>query len=185
MVITLESKIDIGPRTFKTVLCIFICLVIYKTFNYINDVWLSESTFALFIKYTFLRSSPTFACIAGVVSMQNTVDGSIKMGKSRVMGAFIGGAFGLLMLYLDSVIGDHRYNFIFATLGSLLITCFCNIMKKPLTVSISLITFLIIMVGTDFGHPYLFALHRIVGSIIGVIVSLTINLNILRPKKHR
>ena len=181
----MEENIRIGMRTFKTVLCIFVCLVLYKVFNYINDVWQSESTFALFIKYTFFKSSPTFACIAGVISMQDTVDGSVKMGKSRVMGALIGSSFGLTMLFLDTAIGNHRYNLIFVTAGALLIICFCTVMHKRLTVSISLITFLIIMVGADFGHPYLFALNRIVGSIIGVIVSLTINLNILRPKKHR
>lgn len=70
--------IKIGMRNIKTALSVFICLC----FEAIN------------------QDKALFACMAAVMCVQNTIEDSMKIGISRIIGTIIGGLSGALILYI-------------------------------------------------------------------------------------
>ncbi len=136
-------------------------------------------------RFLLNRESPIFACIASVIVMQSTVESSLKLGTSRVKGTIFGGLFGLLFLYLDMLVPNRVLNFLFVIAGVVFIICFFNVISSPQSTAIGLVTFLIIMITTDYDDPFMYAVNRIIDTAIGVFISVSVNYGLRKPKKHK
>ncbi|MBQ6624967.1 MAG: FUSC family protein [Clostridia bacterium] len=179
----LKKFFKIGMRTTKTTLCVFVCLVVYEIFSYISKQVLPQGFVYDILRFAVFDGSPSFACIAAVICMQDNIEGTKKVAVSRIIGSLVGGGFAMLFTFLNNLIFSGRLYIAFALIGVILIICICNYLENPISVSISVITFLIIFIGTDVIHPYYFSINRIIGTLIGALSSFLINKYIYPPEE--
>ncbi|MBQ2775793.1 MAG: FUSC family protein [Clostridia bacterium] len=173
-------------RTVKTGVAVLLCMIIFPLLT-LAAQQIPEDSMPIVRALRFLinRDSPIFACIASVIVMQSTVESSLKLGTSRVKGTIFGGLFGLLFLYIDTLVPHRGLNILLVTVGIVFIICFFNVIRSPQSTAIGLVTFLIIMITTDYDDPFLYAVNRIIDTAIGVAVSVGVNYALRKPKLRK
>lgn len=156
----------IGLRMIKSAVAVFLCLLIGQ-----------------------LRggSVPFYSAIAAILCMQPYVKNSVRVALNRTIGTLIGGFAGMLILLADrQFIPDSM-----PVLSILLISAaivpliYVTVVCKKTTASyITCVVFLSITVShAADGNPYLFALNRILDTLIGIFISLGVNM--FRLPRHR
>lgn len=147
-----------GMRVIKTALAVIICLLIEN-----------------------LRGAdmPTHACIATVVCMQPTLRSTFKASIDRTLGTIIAGAYSYLMaVLLIARIGMNPncllFYFVIGILSFPLMALMITI-KKPSSLAISVIVFLIIMLNVSETNPLTYAVGRVIATLIGIAVALFVN----------
>lgn len=178
----MKKSFFIGMRTFKTALCVLACLTVYEAFSFVGGFFEGGSIYS-FLKAAIFDGSPSFACIAAVICMQESLERSKKVALSRVIGSVVGGGSAVILLSVSRKILSGRLYILFAVIGVILIISLCNYLNNPISVSISVITFLIIFVGTDVSAPLYFAVNRVAGTLIGAFSALFINRFIAPPRE--
>ena len=148
-----NKKYRIGMRTIKTGLAVSV---------------------SLFIAQIFSLESPSFVGIAAIVSMQSTVNESFVAGKNRMLATFVGALVGLVFSYL------LPHNYFFIGLGIIVVIYIHNIFGWKQSLTLSAIVFLAIFLNEDSNRMY-YALHRLMDTFIGIIVSMLINYFIATP----
>ncbi len=149
----------IGMRVIKTVIAVYICFLL----SYLRE-----------------DSIPFYSAIASILCMQNDSKTSLKFGKNRIIGTFIGGLYGFLAVILIDLIEIELFNYIHYLILSLFLIpiIYTNVyLKTTNSTYISCVVFLSITVshGGDIAPMY-FAFNRIVDTLIGIGVSLGVNL---------
>jgi len=168
-------------RTIKTALCVLICLLIYKLFYYL-DVRFSDNATISFVHDYLFGTSPSFACIAAVICMQDTIENSVKFGISRIIGSVLGGVASVLLSLINSQFFSSRGDIFFCVFGVIFLIWLCNTIGKKEASSISVITFLLIIIGIDFARPIVAAVNRTFGTTIGASIAILVNRTIKKPK---
>ncbi len=168
-------------RTAKTALCVLICLLIYKLFYYLNMSFEDNAAVSFIHDYLF-GTSPSFACIAAVICMQDTIENSVKFGISRILGSVFGGLASIVLSLMNARLFASRGDVFVCVFGVLLLIWLCNAIGKKEASSISVITFLIIIIGIDFARPLVAAINRTFGTAIGAAIAIIINRTIKKPK---
>jgi uncharacterized membrane protein YgaE (UPF0421/DUF939 family) len=146
----------IGMRNIKTAIAVLICILISKLFK---------------MEYPF------FVVIAAIVSMQNSVTGSYKVGRQRMLGTFIGALIGLICASIDPG------NAIIASLGIILVIYFCNKLQWQQSTSIACVVFIAIMLNIGSKNPLLYSFNRLLDTFIGINVALIVN-HFIYPFKY-
>jgi len=148
----------IGMRIIKSSIAVFLCFAIYLIRG---------------------EGIPFYSAIAAVLCMQPYVSNSRKVAGNRIIGTFIGGIVGMLVMMIE-------YRFISPdapVLKYLLISVviipliYGTVLAKKASVSyITCVVFMSITVshGLD-ANPFLFAMNRIIDTLIGIFVSLGVN----------
>lgn len=145
----------IGMRTIKTVIAVILTLIVSEIFN---------------------LNSPILASIAAIMIMDGSVSESLSSGKHRMYGTVIGGAVGLIILY----IGPE--NFLFIGLGLILIINICNTFKIEDAARMAMVVFLVIILDYKDGDGFSYAVNRTFDTLVGVLISIGVNY-IIRPPK--
>lgn len=148
----------IGMRVVKTVIAVYICFLIGS----------------------FRPALPFYSAIAAILSMQADSKDSLVVGKNRIKGTIIGGVYGLLAILLINFMGVEIFGHIHYLVLSLFLIpiIYTNVYIKAHTCTyISCVVFLSITVahGGDLAPMY-FALNRVVDTLIGIGVSLIVNI---------
>lgn len=155
----------IGMRIVKSALAVFLCLLIDRVRG----------------------GMPFYSAIAAILCMQPDVANSLKTAANRVIGTLIGGLFGMLALTFFVRFLPDPQSLLRCFLLALMIVVLMYVtvlLKKPSATYITCVVFLSITVahGSD-QVPYVFALNRVLDTLIGIGVSLIINLlPFWRPK---
>lgn len=124
----------------------------------------------------FLVQNPTSSAVACLISMQDTVSGSLSTGLSRIQGNILGGIIGFLVL---SIFPGNPF---VCGLGVIFIIHLCNLLKLNKSISISCITFLTIQMGfTDSSPAIVYSFNRILDACVGVIIAIIVNFTLARP----
>ena len=147
-----------GMRVFKTALAVFICLI---------------------IEYYRGGSLPHHTCIATIVCMQPTLRSTFQAATDRTIGTVIAGTYAFLMASLllrVFDIGTHTVLFYILT-GILLfpLMALMIFIKKPASLSIGSIVFLVIMLTTSETNPMGYALERVFATLLGIGVAVFVN----------
>lgn len=164
-------------RTVKTALSVLICLLIYKFFSYL-DVRYEYNAFVSTMHDYLFGTSPSFACISSVICMQDTVENSVSFGISRLIGSFLGGAAAVILSLINANVFSSRADILVCVFGVVFLIWLCNAINHKEASSITVITFLIIIIGIDFARPLIAATNRTFGTAIGAATSILINKNI-------
>ena len=144
----------IGARNLKTSLSVFICIIVFELLG---------------------RSSAFFACIAAMMCMQDTVENSYKMGKSRMIGTITGGLVGLALTFIALNFNITRFSGIITGIGIVITIYLLNVFNRKGSVSIACIVLIAIMTNLHGKAPYAYAVDRIIDTFIGIIIALLIN----------
>lgn len=165
-----------GMRNIKTAVSVLLCLVVYVLFPLLAEIT-NEFDGKFFELLTFIvnRQDPMFACIAAVVVMQSTVADSVSSGKSRIYGTALGVAAGLLFLLINLSVPVHLLNILLIAIGVVFLIYVCNLLKLQNAVSISVITFLVILISIGQKSPILYAVNRLLDTGIGIVISIFVN----------
>ncbi len=167
-------------RTVKTAICVLICLLIYKLFYHLN-IHFGENRIVSFIHDYVFGTSPSFACIASVICLQDTIENSVKFGISRILGSFFGGLAAVLLSLLNAYVFSSRGDIFVCVFGVILLIWFCNSINHKEASSITVITFLIIIIGIDFARPLVAAVNRTFGTALGAAIAIFINKKVKAP----
>nr|MCR4926250.1 FUSC family protein [Clostridiales bacterium] len=184
-IIKINSRLKkhiIGMRNIKTAFAVLLCMLIFSFLQILSSA-LPESQIKIvsFIKFLLDRGNPIFACVACVVVMQNSIKNSKLFAISRIFGTAIGTLNGLIFSIVTQKITLGYLNYFIIFIGIIIIIKICNSIKHPDASSISIITFLVIMISLDYGSPVLYAINRFIDTVIGITISLAVNRNINAP----
>lgn len=149
----------IGKRMIKSSIAVFLCFVVYLFRQKEGVVF--------------------YSCIAAVLCMQQDITNTKKVGWNRVVGTFIGGFIGLLVLMFEKTFIPSEYTILEYMLTSFMIIPIIYItvlLKKTSASYISCVVFMSITVshGTDI-NPFLFAMNRIIDTLIGIVIAFGVN----------
>ena len=159
----------IGMRIIKTAIAVFLCFLIDLLRNH--------------------QGIPFYSAIAAILCMQPFVSNSVKVALNRSIGTFIGGLFGMLVLLAERAWLPKNMpvvQYFIVSLCVIVLIYLTVILKKTSASYITCVVFLSVTIshGADV-NPYLFALNRIIDTLIGIAVSLTVNAARLPRKKDK
>ena len=156
----------IGMRMVKTAIAVAICLAIYQ-----------------------LRGEqgvPVFSTIAALICMQPQVENSVTVAFNRIVGTLIGAAMGLLVLYLLQWIPE-AYDWMSGLVISLAMipTLYLTVvLKKTGAAAMAGVVVLSVTLAESMYGPVIDALNRSFETIVGIVVSLVVNVVHL-PRQRR
>lgn len=134
--------------------------------------------FCVYILKVKFNVEPFYAAIAAVSCLQGDLKNSLKVGFQRCVGTIFGGGIGLGFIYFfGSEINNGIHSFAIA-LGLTIIIFGCTyILKMHGSNTIACIVFLAIATNIMMGKeaPYFWAIRRIITTILGVVICLTVN----------
>jgi uncharacterized membrane protein YgaE (UPF0421/DUF939 family) len=122
-----------------------------------------------------LLQEPLYAAIACVVTMQNTVKGSLKAGTNRIKGTVVGAIIG----YLFALV--HPGDPILTGVGIIALIYICNILNIKQSVSIASVVFCSILLGVGNSNVLLYSINRTIDTAAGIVIALVVNYFIIRP----
>jgi len=152
----------LGLRTIKTVVAVFICLL---------------------ISY-FRNTDPMNSLIAAIIVMKNNPKLGIESGVERLIGTTIGGIYGFFTILIArafnmNILGIPYYIMIALMLIPVIYTII--LAKVPDSVSIGAVVFFSVTVSmalTPDITPLIFVIKRVIETFIGIFVSVIVNMTI-------
>lgn len=156
----LENKI--GMRNIKTALSVMICYLI----TIAKDI------------------NPFFACTAAVVSMQSSIDDSVRAAAKRMIGTVFGAIVGVIVYYLDvKYLSSVHLSFLSIGLGVVMLIFIMNIFKHTGAIVTASIVMFAIMFRVD-DHVIVYSVTRVLETFLGIAVALVVNKAIAPPKEY-
>lgn len=157
----------IGMRIIKSSIAVFLCFGIY-----------------------LIRGDgiPFYSAIAAVLCMQPDVPNSLRVALNRTAGTFIGGLFGMVVMLIEAQFLPPElpiFKYLLISVVIIPLIYVTVLLKKPSAAYITCVVFMSITVshGLD-ANPYLFAMNRIIDTLIGIFVSLGVNAFHLPKRKN-
>lgn len=143
---------------------------------------------AVFFFYLFVKRPENgllMAMIATIVSLQDTVNKSLRIGVIRLIGTALGGLIGIGLIWCTAFVGAAQHQLIIAVMNSLgvvLSISICVWWGIGEGAVIACVVFTAIFLNAAGDSPYLYALNRMLDTVIGIVISVIVNLSIRRPK---
>ncbi|MDR2162767.1 MAG: FUSC family protein [Clostridiales Family XIII bacterium] len=163
------GNFSIGMRTVKTALAILICLLVFAVAKHMGIA----GDFDAFLALT-----------AAVISMQDSVKGSIQIGLNRLHGIVLGTALGMVVLYVDLVARNAIVHVLLVTVGTIIIIVVCNLLGTNQAIIMGCVVFFMIALQTTQGmSPWALGVHRFLDTMAGVVIAIAINHLIHNPDK--
>ena len=158
----------VGMRIVKSACAVFLCFVID---------WLRGG------------GTPFYSAIAAVLCMQPYVSHSVRTALNRTIGTVIGAVAGLLVLLAERMLlpsGQPIRQYLLVSACIVPLIYITVLLKKTSASYITCVVFLSITVahGADV-EPWLFALNRMIDTLIGIFVSLAVNAVRLPRRRNR
>ena len=157
----------IGRRILKSSLAVFLCFVIYLLRGQEGIVF--------------------YSCIAAVLCIQQDVTNSKRVAFNRIKGTFLGGFIGMAVLLFEQSFISQDYMLIQYIIISvtIIVVIYLSVLLNMKSASyISCVVFMSITVSHAMDvNPYLFAINRMIDTLIGIFVALFIN-GVHLPNHH-
>jgi ribosomal protein S18 acetylase RimI-like enzyme len=153
----MNPRYKIGMRTVKTVVAVGICLLVFQ--------FLMPKT----------SINGIHAALAATICMKSSLQNTLRTGLDRAAGTVVGSVMGVLFLLLSTLLPPSLVSAI-GILGVLLIIYLCNVLRLQASVTISIVVFLIILIGNEQDIPPVFyGLARLGETIFGIFVAYMVN----------
>jgi uncharacterized membrane protein YccC len=155
-----------GMRTVKTAICVLICLL---------------------INFRMGTGLAIYSSIVAIVCMQSTIENTLTTSVNRIVGTAVGGAAGILVIWLAGVSAISNFYLAIIPVGIILTIYICNVIKMPGSSVICAIVYITVasaplMPSFDSADPYLPAFYRITDTLIGIATATLVNRFIAPPK---
>lgn len=118
---------------------------------------------------------PFFVILPAVMPISTFFGETIKFGVNRIIGSFIGAVVGVIFATIQTE------NVIFVGLGVIVIVYICNYLKWDSTTSIACLVFASIMVGLKGSSAWIYSIHRLFDTFIGIVITTTVNNYVFNP----
>jgi uncharacterized membrane protein YgaE (UPF0421/DUF939 family) len=118
---------------------------------------------------------PFYTAIAAIISMQNSLVGSFRVGKNRMLGTTVGASVGLIFLLISPG------NIILSGVGIVVVIYICDLLDWNKAINIACVVFCIIMTNLSGKNPFIYSFSRILDTFIGIIIAVVINYIIKPP----
>lgn len=118
---------------------------------------------------------PFFVILPAVMPISTFFGETIKFGINRIIGTFIGALIGVLFAYIQT------QNMFLMGLGVILIIYVCDYLQWDSTTSIACLVFASIMVGVKGSPAFIYSVHRLLDTFIGIVVATIINNYVFNP----
>lgn len=152
----MNPKYKIGMRIIKTALAVGICLQVF--------IWLDIGS----------NINGVYAAVAATICMKSSLQQTLRTGIDRTAGTVIGSVIGTVFLYLSGFVPQAFFTLI-AVVGVIVVIYLCNIFRLQLSVTISVVVFLVIMVVPRDVSPLFYGIARLGETLFGIFIALFIN----------
>lgn len=112
---------------------------------------------------------PFYAVIAAIISMDTSVDGSIKAGKNRMLGTMVGAILGVIMVCIDPS------NAFLCGIGVMLLIMICNQLQWKGSIVIGGTVLAVILFNLNGRDPLWYSISRLLDTAVGILASLVVN----------
>ena len=154
----MEFEYKIGLRVIKSVVAVFLCLL---------------------IKFILGSSSVFYDSITALLCIQPTAEQSLKFGLNRLIGTFTGSIIGFVVLEAANFIPFYKeFIYIFVIpLGMLLAMYVCIFFKKERSVAICSVVYLCLVTNFErsIQSTEIYVFIRLIDTTIGVIIGTLVN----------
>ncbi|WP_051534110.1 FUSC family protein [Desulfitibacter alkalitolerans] len=147
----------IGPRIWKTGIAVALCIFLVQSLN---------------------LGPPLLAIVAAILTIQPSITKSIAQGGNRVAATIIGGIIGFIIV---NYFGAHPITVGLAVILAITISIRLKLQEG---IVIAAITVAAVMVDVT-GDPKLFALHRLIETLVGIGVGVGVNLVFSPPNTEK
>lgn len=161
---SINTKHHIGWRNIKTSLAVLACLLIGRVM---------ENNF------------PLYACTAAVICMKDTIKNSVKHGIIRMKATIIGGIIAIAFLAINEYAPFNIPNEVIVPLGIMITIYFCGFLDwKEASALACVVVLVILLMHNQDQDKYLYAINRVIETLMGIIVAVVINTYIVPPEEH-
>lgn len=143
----------VGKRNIKTGLAVFICLFLLPLIGF---------------------KQPFYACIASVLSMQDTPENSFEYGKNRLKSTILGGICSICFIFINQLIYNFGFTIIITPLGIMTTIYLCNLVGWKEASGTACVVFCSILINHA-DDMYIFALNRMLETFLGVLIAVLVN----------
>ena len=146
----------LGARTIKTGIAVLIC--------------------SLITSLILRRESPTVACIASIICIQNDIETSVSSGKNRIIGTVLGALIGFAVMFIcQSISNNTIMASVVASLGTIITIYICTIVKIYDCIGTAIVMFLLISMNVGQDEWITYSVMRTIDTFVGVIVGINVN----------
>lgn len=163
----------LGMRAIKTTLVVTLITLVYEI---LGRFWPSRETGML------------LAIIAAIVAMQDTVEHSLQSGIVRILATILGGVFGVLLIIIIFCFPESWHpvlRYMAIPIGTISCIYIENWLNFQTGIVLSVFV-LIAILATDnsfrIDGALMYAMNRVVDTLIGIILSIIVNVTIRPPK---
>ena len=161
----MNPRFKIGMRNVKTALAVGICLLFFQLIDIGSDI------------------NGVQAAVAATICMKSSLQNTVKTGLNRTVGTVIGSAMGILFLMLYNEIPEFLIAVV-ATFGVVVVIFLCNVLRLKASVPISVVVYLIILIGRHDIPPLFYGLARLGETVFGIFIAYIVN-KFLTPSVFR
>ena len=119
-----------GMRNIKTAVAVTLCYFLFL------PVWDPAG-----------EVGPFYACIAAAICMQDSVEKSFRQGISRTIGTLLGGATGLIILFLDDQADSRILLGLLLGLGCVAVIWMCNLIGRASSSSLGCVVLSVVLIN--------------------------------------
>ena len=158
----------IGMRVIKTAVAVMVSYALFVPFGLVYREELGG---------VLGQAGPLYACIASIICLQSTVDQSVQLGISRLIGIGVGGVLGIATLLLGPALDNPWIKAPVLGLVCVAGLWLCLLLKRPgACVMACILPCVMAISGSVTGSErHLYALARVLETIVGVSVAFLIN----------
>lgn len=149
----MDPRFKIGMRNIKTALSVGICILFFQLIGISDGIQ---------------------AAFAAIICMKSSLQNSVQTGIERIIGTVIGAILGVLALLLNDSI-PYQISTLVAIIGVVFIIYLCNVFKAQASTVISLVVFLIILIGEKNIPPVYYGIMRLIETVFGIIIAYLVN----------
>lgn len=148
----------VGRRNLKTAIAVAICLITLPLIGF---------------------NQPFYACIAAILSMQDTPENSWQYGKTRLKATLLGGIVGIIFIFVNQMAFDWKLFSIITPLGIIVSIYLCNLVNWKSASGTACVVYCSVLINHS-DDMYIFALDRMIETILGVLIAVLVNKFLLK-----
>lgn len=159
----MKPRYKIGMRNIKTAVAVGLCLLTFQLIGLGNHfIGLDKDINGI------------QAALAATICMKSSLQNTLRTGIDRTIGTVFGSVMGVLFLLIGRFIPAAVF-VLLITAGVVVIIYLCNVLRLQASVPISIVVYLIVLIGQKNISPVAYGLARLAETVFGIFVAYLVN----------